>query len=227
MRLALFDIDGTLLIGPSSERRFYLQLLRTGNQGPQQLLSGAWFALRWSWRFGRHVFKKDKAYLVGLEVNKIEEMANDWVATALVDDWCRPCVQRLRMHQDAGDRVVLLSGSPDFICRAIAARLGVAEWIGSCCPQKQGYFARGLPPRHPFGAEKLQIASALCACSRIAPADVVAYANSCHDLDLLEWAGTAVAVQPDPDLSAAALARGWEILGCGVPGRLRDEARAH
>jgi phosphoserine phosphatase len=39
-----------------------------------------------------------------------------------------------------------------------------------------------------------------------------AYSDSHNDLPLLEMADRAVAVDPDPTLRAAALARGWEII---------------
>jgi phosphoserine phosphatase len=44
------------------------------------------------------------------------------------------------------------------------------------------------------------------------PADCWAYSDSIADLPFLEWAGTPVAVCPDPKLAAIAVQRGWEVI---------------
>lgn len=224
MRLALFDIDGTLLTGAGSERRFFLYLLRSGLLGPRQLLAGARYPLRWAPHFGRHVFKKNKAYLDALAIGQVAELARQWVATGgLEAAWYRPCVSRLREHLEAGDRVVLLSGTPDFLADAIGRRLGVSENIGSVCESRDGRFTAAPPRRHPFGAEKAVLARALSAGLGIESADLVAYADSVQDLLLLEWAGTAVAVRPDAGLRRIATRRGWELLGARRAGNRNVE----
>jgi HAD superfamily phosphoserine phosphatase-like hydrolase len=221
MRLAVFDIDGTLLTGASTERRFYLQLLRRGWQGPRQLLAAAWFLIRWLPVYGRHVFKKNKAYLAWLPQEQVARLAHSWAATALDGTWNRLALDRLRRHQADGDRVLLLSGTPDFLAAAIADQLGVTEYLGSRCELRAGRFGRRPPLRHPFGAEKLKLVRELCARSGLGPADVVAYGDSIHDLDLLAWSGQPVAVRPDAALEAEARSSGWEVLGhrdAGTPG---------
>ena len=213
MRLVLFDIDGTLVTGPSTEKRFYLHLLRTGNQGPRQVLAATVFLCRWSPVYGHHVFKKNKAYLAWLRVDKIRQLADGWVAHALQQAWFEPCVERLRRHLADGDQVVLLSGTPDFVAQAIARQLGVATAIGSECAQRDGRFGWAPPLCHPFAEEKRRIAQRLCARYGVEPENVVAYGDSVHDLALLEWVGTPVAVRPDSHLESVASERGWEILG--------------
>ena len=43
MRVAIFDVDGTLVAGKSTEKRFIGWMLRRGHIGLRQLLSAAWF----------------------------------------------------------------------------------------------------------------------------------------------------------------------------------------
>ena len=78
MPLAVFDVDGTLVSGRSTEKRFITWLLRRGHLGPFQMLSMVWFILRWFPRFGRHVFKKNKASLNGLPVSLIANEAREF-----------------------------------------------------------------------------------------------------------------------------------------------------
>lgn len=213
MVLALFDIDGTLVAGPSTEKRLFLALLRRGWLGPRQLGHFGWFAASHAGRFGRHVFKKDKAYLAGLPVERVERFAAEWVAANSRDWWFQPCVNRLRAHQSAGDQVALLSGAPSFVARAIAEQLGVSRAVGTECAARDGRFLPRAPRLHPFAAEKVRVAAALCAELGAGPADLVAYGDSVHDLPVLKLAARAVAVRPDRGLRAAAQAAGWEILG--------------
>lgn len=226
MVLAVFDIDGTLVQGPSTEKRLFGRLLRDGLLSPVQLGAFVWFAMRHAHAHGRHVFKKDKAYLTGLEVGRLESFTAAWVPRDLPADWFVPCLERLRQHQVAGDRVVLLSGTPDFVAAEIGRALGVEEAIGSRCRVRNGRFTSAPPLCHPFGLEKLRIVEGLCAEAGVRLADVTAYADSGHDLPLLRRVGRPVAVRPDGELLAAAQAAGWETLGHrrgepGVPARAR------
>lgn len=211
--LAIFDIDGTLLAGPSTEKRFFVHLLRSGRIGPRQVLGFVWFLLRWTPRYGRHVFKKNKAYLAWLRTDDVRQLAQQWVAQALAEAWFEPCVARLQRHRDAGDEVVLLSGTPQFVATAIGAALGVSAVIGSECVVENGRFRTSPPLRHPFREEKAGLMTSLARERGVAPAEVTAYADSIYDLPLLRLAGTAVAVRPDEELAAVAEEAGWEIVG--------------
>lgn len=201
------------MAGPSTEKRLFLALLAHGWLGPRQLAQFCWFAARHARRLGPHVFKKDKAYLAGLPVEPMERFAAAWVAQEGRIWWFEPCVSRLRAHQAAGDQVVLLSGAPSFVARAIADQLGVSRAVGTECAAAGGRFVARMPCVHPFAAEKVRLATALCAELGAGPADLVAYGDSIHDLPVLRLAARAVAVRPDRGLEAAAQAAGWEILG--------------
>jgi HAD superfamily phosphoserine phosphatase-like hydrolase len=178
--------------------------------------------------FGRHVFKKDKAWLAGLAERDVERSAACWAET-LEDAWFEPCVTRLRRHQHAGDRVVLLSGTPQFVAAAIARALGVEEAIGALCATDGGRFRVAPPEVHPFAGEKVTLAREYARACGIELKDIVAYGDSIHDLPLFEVAGRAVAVRPDEQLASMAGMREWEIIGPvrrGPTSRLRGWLRS-
>lgn len=213
MALALFDIDGTLVAGPSTEKRFFLELLRRGRIGPRQVLGFIWFLLRYAPRYGRHVFKKNKAYLAWLREEDVRAMVPGWVERSLAQAWYTPCIERLRRHQQAGDHVVLVSGTPQFVAEGIGAALGVDAVIGSRCIVEGGRFRARPPSSHPFRDEKAAILEALSRRYGVAAAQAAAYGDSIYDLPLLRAAGTAVAVRPDSELLAVAREAGWEVIG--------------
>lgn len=212
-RLALFDIDGTLVGGAATERRFALHLARAGRLGPRQALSFAAFALAGLPAWGRHVLKKDKAWLAGLALADVAALADAWAPPLLARAGFAPCIARLGRHRQAGDTVALLSGTPQFVADAIGRALGADVAVGTLCATRDGRFRASPPRRHPFGPEKLALAAELARSAGADLADAVVYADSAHDLPLLRAAGTAVAVRPDARLARAAAAAGWEILG--------------
>jgi HAD superfamily hydrolase (TIGR01490 family) len=213
LKLAIFDVDGTLVTGPSLEKRLFSLLLRQGWLGPIQLLAFARFGIGHAAEFGRHTMKKNKAYLTGLRCADVDALVSAWVRRTALGWWYPPALARLRQHQAAGDTVVLLSGTPQFVADALARELGLARAVGTCCMAEAGRFCADPPLVHPFGAKKRALAEMLCAESGTAVAAMVAYGDSVHDLPLLRLAGHPVAVRPDAALLAAAKAGGFEILG--------------
>ena len=212
MTLALFDVDGTLIRGLSSEQRFFLYLLTKGHLGPRQVLSWISFALRHLPRYGFHVGKKNKAYLTGLSEDKIRSLADDFVRNGLARALIPESAARLRAHLRAGDRVFLLTGTPDFIAEPLAAGVGAHGFRAARCVVAHGKFLSAPPSEHPYGADKLRIAHELCAEHCCALHEVTAYADSRTDLELLSKVGKAVVVNADRQLRAIALAQGWETM---------------
>lgn len=213
MALVLFDLDGTLIDKPSVERRFIAQLARDGRLRLPQLGAALWFAASRAPRYGRHVWKKNKAYLTGLPVDAVEAWAAEFVQERIARH-VRPALRtRLEMHRRANDTLALLTGTPDFLARPIAALLGIEHCCAAVCASREGRFTREPPPVHPFAEAKLELARALCSHLGFSLHQCVAYADSVHDLPLLREVGRAVAVYPEHPLERAARHQGWEILG--------------
>jgi HAD superfamily phosphoserine phosphatase-like hydrolase len=213
MPLAVFDVDGTLVSGRSTEKRFMTWLLRRGHLGPFQMLSMAWFILRWFPRFGRHVFKKNKAYLNGLPVSLVANEASEFVASLPDHDWIAPALAELEMHKHRGDVVVLLSGTLQPIVECLSARIGAHGSLGTECLVERGRFTAAPPSRHPFHDEKADLLTCICETYRIAADDVYAYADSGFDIPLLSRVGYPVAVYPDGKLQAWAASNSHRALG--------------
>jgi HAD superfamily hydrolase (TIGR01490 family) len=211
MKLAIFDIDGTLVDG-STERRFWRYLVRRGRQGPRQLLEYCWFWLRFRPVYGATTAKKNKAYLAGLAVAEIDSLASEFVTTEILSQLYAPAVARLQQHQRRGDTVALISGTLEPIARALAAALGVAQVRATVCRKRDGIYVASPPEVHPFGAAKLALAAELAAQLGADLRQASAYGDSRHDLGLLEAVGNPVAVRPDGPLLATARDNGWDII---------------
>src|SRR5688572_25102510 len=162
MKLAIFDIDGTLVEG-STERRFWRYLLKRGHQGPRQVLAYLLFWTRYLPVFGRLTTKKNKAYLYKLETARVRALAERFVAEEILPRLYAPAVQRLQTHLRRGDTVVLLSGTLEPIARSLATALAVPHVRATICRERNGRYLAAPPDVHPFGALKLDIATEFAA----------------------------------------------------------------
>ncbi|MEX2122663.1 MAG: HAD-IB family phosphatase [Woeseia sp.] len=212
MRLAIFDVDGTLVSGKSTEKRFIAWLLRRGHIGPRQVLSAAWFVVRWFPQYGRHVFRKNKAYLSGLSATLVAEEAGQFAEALSETDWIQPALAELRRHKEDGHVVVLMSGSLQPIVEMLAGRFGANGSFGTECSVEQGQFTAAPPVQHPFYDEKAAMLSSICETHRIAAGDVCAYADSRFDIPLLSKVGYPTAVCPDRRLAEWARSNNHRIL---------------
>lgn len=226
MACVFVDVDGTLIKGPSCEARFAAYLLRRGRLGTRQLAQAALFVPRFAPSFGRHVLKKNKAYLAGLEVEAIAASAEAFVRQEL-EPLLRPeLVRRLEAHRGAGEVIVLLTGAPDFIARPLAELVGAELWRATKCERANGVYSAEPPAEHPFGAAKLAFAEEVCRQAGSRLSECAAYADSAYDLPLLERVGRPVAAHPDRALKRAARRAGWEVLAGAAKAKAARRTRA-
>lgn len=208
----LVDLDGTLIDAPSSERRFIAELTRKGVLGPAQWWAAGAFLLCHGARFGRNVTRKNKAYLAGLHCERIEALGAEFVVRVLIPALRPFMLEQLQRHLSADDKVVLLTGAPDFLAAPLAQHLGLAACCATVCHRRGDHFTAQPPVCHPFAWDKRRLGEVLCAREGYALEDCTAYADARHDLPLLEVVGRPIAVTPDRDLAQAAVNRGWETL---------------
>jgi HAD superfamily hydrolase (TIGR01490 family) len=213
MPLVFFDLDGTLIKGPSSEKRFFFFLLRGANVGWRQLAAFLYFGLIWYPRLHTVVWKKNKAYLSGLKKETVGLIAEQFVTESLLPDLRNDVRRRLEDHQERGDIVVLLTGAPDIIATPIADYLNISHVVSTVCDIAKGYFTSNPPQIHPFGIAKLEIARQMCSKFNTTLDCCWAYADSVGDSDLMSAVSFPVAVYPDRRLRKIAERGGWGIIG--------------
>jgi len=212
VRCALVDVDRTLVDATSCERLFLRRLMRERLVGPGQLARATRFALRWCPRYGSNVWKKNKAYLAGLEVEAVADLAARFVDNEVVP-LIRPVMRRrLEAHRANGEPVALLTGAPDFIAAPLARIVGADTCAATVCISSHGRFTDAPPARHPFREDKLVAARILCDQLGTRLSACTAYGDSVDDIPLLHAVGAPVAVFPDRGLRRFAERAGWEII---------------
>lgn len=211
-KIVFFDLDGTLIDNPSSEKRFFFWLLTHGYLKPKQIFLAIEFFFRWLPKYKKQIFVKNKAWLTDLKIDEITSLAENFTEVKLLKS-IRPKIKDiLDDHLAKGDHVVLLTGTIEYIAKFFAKYLGVHEVYNSVCAN-DGTFFLNLPlVKHPYGEEKLHIAKKVCENQNIDIKNTIAYGNSIHDVILLEAVGEAFAVTPDKRLRERAQQNNWQII---------------
>ncbi|MEO8601147.1 MAG: HAD family hydrolase [bacterium] len=122
----------------------------------------------------------------------------------------------IAQHRAAGDRLVLLTSSSNYMSEPSCADLGLDDYL---CNRFEvdadgRYTGRAVEPLC-YGAGKVALATRYAAAHGARLADAVFYTDSIADLPMLEAVGRPVAVHPDPKLRRVAQRRGWPVVDWG------------
>jgi HAD superfamily hydrolase (TIGR01490 family) len=222
--VAFFDVDETLLSVRTLESflLYYLKLEPT-MISPERLreLAGQVVTLDRG-EFNRLYY----GIWAGQDAARVREAGRSWFAEASAQsDFYRANVlELLREHQQAGDRVVLVSGSFEAPLQPLAEALGVD---GLYCTQlaiDDGVYTGvisaamiGDDKRHAVEAALADAAPATPAASDAPAPPSWGYGDHSSDLPLLERVDTAVVVGSDPTMLELAAERGWPVLPIEQP----------
>ena len=126
----------------------------------------------------------------------------------------------LARHRDAGDELLIITATNEFVTRPIARALGVEHLLAVELERgASGWYSgaiRGVPSMR---EGKVQRMSEWLAARGLAWGDVDStfYSDSFNDVPLLEQVDHPVATNPDARLRALAAERGWPILELFAP----------
>ncbi len=218
MNLTLFDLDGTL-IEIDSDHAFGEFLVRAGwadadrfrarndaffedyKAGTLDVAAYLDFATA-AWRERPH----DEALAMRARfVREVMQPALHARARSLV-----------RRHQDAGDRVAIVTATNEFVTRPIADLFGVDALLAVVLERDADGRVTGRAQGVPTFREGkvVRVEQWLAEAGQRARdfERITVYSDSANDLPLLEWCTHPVATNPSADLEAIARQRGWPIL---------------
>ncbi len=121
----------------------------------------------------------------------------------------------LQEHQAAGDMVVIVTATNEFVTRPIAQVLGVSELIAVELERGENGWITGNIAGVPSAREgKVIRLNQWLAARHLQLADVESrfYTDSINDITLMEAVDFPIATNPDDRLRAIAVARGWPVL---------------
>jgi len=217
VKLALFDLDNTLLAGDSdyewgqflvdrgvldrasyeAQNAAYLEQYQAGTLDIHEYLG---FALR------------------PLAEHKPEDLArwhDEFMRTRIAPMIGAAAVSLVRGHLDRGELCAIVTATNSFVTAPIARAFGITQLIATEPESRDGRFTGRIAGTPCFREGKIACVEAwLSTMGRpLAHFDESAfYSDSHNDLPLLERVSRPVAVDPDPQLAAEAARRGWSII---------------
>ncbi len=218
MRLALFDLDGTLLPA-DSDHAFGAFIVQQGWADAAEFARGndAFFADYQAGRLDIHRYvsfvtqpwrERPRAEVLALRQAYLQQA---------IEPMIRPeALALVQRHRLAGDRLAIVTATNDFLTRPIADLFGVSELIATELAHDAGGRVTGQIQGTPsFREGKIARVQqwlaaqgkTLAQCERS-----VFYSDSTNDLPLLEHCSHPVATNPSAALERIAQERGWPVL---------------
>ena len=212
MGLAIFDLDGTLVPPPTSQRRLFRRLVDQGHMSPLSAAGRLGVTTARLVGGGKRCAQASGAYLAGLSVSAVHGEVCDLVESDLLPAIRPQVLDLITEHRRRNDYVALVSGAPSLVVRELARRLGLDAAIGSEPRHRDGIFVDAPVRLHVVGPNKRRVVQSLCRWLQIPPAECTAYADSAEDRWLLAWVHRPVVVAPDARLRRIARRRGWDCI---------------
>ncbi|WP_182345230.1 MULTISPECIES: HAD family hydrolase [Comamonas] len=216
-RLALFDLDHTLL-PLDSDYEWGEFTLRKGWCDKQEFGSrnAAFFADYQKGTLDIHAYVR----FATEAIRKLGPEAADEAHRAFMQEVITPHIQPaalalLQQHRDAGDTLVIVTATNEFVTRPIAQALGVDHLLAvNLARDASGWITGEIDGVPTMRAGKVTRMEAWMAERGLSwdSVDSIFYSDSMNDVPLLEKVDTAVATNPDARLRQLAAERGWRIL---------------
>ncbi|MEY2253549.1 MULTISPECIES: HAD family phosphatase [Comamonas] len=216
-RLALFDLDHTLL-PLDSDYEWGEFTLRKGWCDKQEFGSrnAAFFADYQKGTLDIHAYVR----FATEAIRKLGPQAADDAHLAFMQEVIEPHIQPaalalLQQHRDAGDTIVIVTATNEFVTRPIAKALGVDHLLAvNLARDASGWITGEIDGVPTMRAGKVTRMEAWMAERGLSwdSVDSIFYSDSMNDVPLLEKVNTPVATNPDDRLRQLATERGWRIL---------------
>lgn len=213
---AFFDVDGTLI--DRTIVHYYIYLRR---RTLHPMLSAVWlphYLARCALylaidkfnraRFNR-LFYRDYR---GLDAATIKAMADDCYREVLRPKRIESGFEAARRHRERGERIVLVTGSLDFLMAPLACDLGASDVISVRLVERDDRFTGELDGPPLTEGEKARRIRDYAKEHGVDLSASHAYGDSIADAQMLECVGHPCAVNPGKSLRRLAAQRGWAIL---------------
>ena len=214
-RLALFDLDNTLLAGDSDHAwGEFVADLGIVDADDYRRQNDAFYDDYCRGQLDAHAYHR---FVLGPLAGRSQTELNDWhtqFMTERVLPMVLPKAQALLAeHRAAGDVLVIVTATNDFITGQIASYLGVDHLIATrAAKDANGLYTGEIIGEPCYREGKITHLTAWLAHAGHSMENSIFYSDSHNDIPLLTAASKAVAVDPDDKLRAHAAAQGWDII---------------
>ena len=214
MKLAIFDLDNTLLAGDSDHawgqflvdkgivdgdtyqqaNDYFLQQYQQGGLNIEEFLA---FALQ---PLARH------------SKQQLDDWHQQFMQQSIAPIRLPKADALLQQHRDKGDLLLIITATNQFVTEPIANSLGVDQLLATVPEFIDGAYTGKVTGTPCFQAGKVERLQHWLQSTGHSLAGSTFYSDSHNDLPLLEIVDFPVAVDPDPILENTAKQRGWPVI---------------
>lgn len=214
MALAIFDLDETLIDGDCASL-WAQEMAKIGwVDGESFLRKDA--ELMAEYAFGRLAMEDYMAFsltpLVGRTADEVEHVVEPFVEDVIEPLIYSDAMRHVAEHRKAGDRILVISASAEFLVKAIAARLGIGDVLAIQLEEQHGFYSGNTKGVLSYRDGKVTRLREWAQAEGESLDGAHFYSDSINDLPLLEQVSYPHVVNPDPLLREQAKARGWPLL---------------
>ncbi|MGR3319964.1 MAG: HAD family hydrolase [Candidatus Anammoxibacter sp.] len=211
-KVAIFDIDGTLIKGISSERVFFRYLLAKKIIKYRDLLRFAWVLIKKLFSFKGIYARKNKFHLKGKSYELLAAEARKCFDEKISRYISSDGIAELKRLKQNGYKIILLTGTLDPIMECFKAYCNADEGIGTTLKTADGIVVGEIDGLYAYHTAKAEIVQKLAQGGNIDLSKSYAFANEVIDIDFMQLVGTPVAVNPDPSLKEHAEKNNWKVV---------------
>ena len=217
MKLALFDLDNTLLpIDSDYAWGEFSQKIGWTDPITFKARNDQFYADYQAGVLNIHDYVRFATDAVRLKGADQAEKAHQQFMNEVILPAVKPAaIELVKHHQAAGDHVMIVTATNEFVTRPIADAFGVTELIAvELARDPLGWITGEIAGTPSFKEGKVARVAEWLASRKLqwSDAHITFYSDSVNDLPLLEKAQIPVATNPDARLRQLATDRGWRTL---------------
>ena len=211
MKFIIFDLDDTLLSG-DCEREWITFLTSKGlmNDSSAELDR---FDL--DYRKGILDFEEYSTFvqkpIMGLTREELDNLIEEFIQKN-IHDLTDNLTKDLLNEASFADKVLIASGSHDFLVKGFADFFKIDSSIGTPVELKNNIFTGQLSGEPTFGDGKVRAVEKWCNSNDVEIKDSIFYSDSINDLPMFEVCGVPIAVNPDEKLKKIAKERAFRVI---------------
>ena len=211
MNFIIFDLDDTLLCG-DCEREWINFLFSKGLlKDPEAILNK--FDLEYRKgvlnfvEYSRFIQKPIK----GLSKEKVNIFIDEFIQKK-IENLTDSLTKKLLDEAKSANKVLIASGSHDFLVKRIANFFGINSSIGTPVEIKDDIFSGELSGEPTFAKGKVRAVEKWCSQNDQKIKESIFYSDSINDLPMLEACGLPIVVDPDEKLKKISEERAYRII---------------
>ena len=214
MRLALFDLDNTLLAG-DSDHSWGEFLCQRGlvDAAEYQARNDAFYADYCAGKLDVVAYQNFSQAILGrTDMAQLAQWHREFMAEVIEPIILAKGEALLAQHRAAGDKLVIITATNRFVTGPIAERLAVDTLLATECGMQDGRYTGQITGIPCYQDGKVTRLNQWLAETGLSLDGSYFYSDSRNDLPLLQVATNPVAVDPDDVLRGIANERGWPVI---------------